>query len=397
MKKDKLNILCISTYFKGVAFIKACKEDGNNVYLLTKKKLENEEWPWESIDETFYIDNWNTDHVISGIAYKFQTIQFDTFVALDDFDVEHVAALREHFRVGGMGQTTSRHFRDKLSMRQKALDSDIPVPSFVSLFNNDMINAFADQVPAPWLIKPRHEASATGITKIHSKDQLWEVIDGLGEDRHKYLVEKFEPGDVYHADSLTVDGEVVFCSVSKYLDTPFEVAHGGGIFRSQKISNNDEKAIVKLNTQLMKSFGLKSGAAHTEFIRSKVTGKFYFLETASRVGGANIAEMVEAASGINLWAEWAKIEIAALKNRPYKLPKVKKDFAGIVVSLSRYEAPDYSSFDYPEIVWRMKKSWHIGMIVTGDSEEKVSELLGTLTERIAKEFHASLPAPKKSL
>jgi biotin carboxylase len=299
--------------------------------------------------------------------------------------------------MGGMGQTTSRHFRDKLSMRHKALDSGIPVPSFSSLFNNDTVNAFADAVPAPWLIKPRHEASATGITKIHSKDELWEVIHGLGDDRHKYLVEKFEPGDVYHADSLTVQGKVVFCSVSRYLDTPFEVAHGGGIFRSQNIKNKDEKAIVKLNAEVMKAFGLKSGASHTEFIRSKATGKFYFLETASRVGGANIAEMVEAATGVNLWAEWAKIETAGLNNKTYKLPKVKKDCAGIVVSLSRYESPDYSSFDQPEIVWRMDKPWHVGMIVTADSEEKVSELLSTLTDRIAKDFHASLPAPKKSL
>jgi biotin carboxylase len=50
---------------------------------------------------------------------------------------------------------------------------------------------------------------------------------------------------------------------------------------------------------------LKHGAAHTEFIKCNEDGKIYFLETSSRVGGAHIAEMVEAASGINLWGEWA--------------------------------------------------------------------------------------------
>ena len=59
----------------------------------------------------------------------------------------------------------------------------------------------------------------------------------------------------------------------------------------------------------MSAFGLVRGVAHTEFIKSHNDGQFYFLETAARVGGANIAEMVEAATGINLWSEWAKIEL----------------------------------------------------------------------------------------
>ena len=45
----------------------------------------------------------------------------------------------------------------------------------------------------------------------------------------------------------------------------------------------------------MKAMGLLRGVSHTEFIKSKADGKFYFLETSARVGGANLAELVEAA------------------------------------------------------------------------------------------------------
>jgi hypothetical protein len=399
MSNQALNFLCVSTYFKGQDFLKSCKAQGNNVFLLTRKSLEHEAWPFDVIDEVFYIDEWNDAQVLAGLAYKFRSIHFDRFIALDDFDVEKVATLREHFRMPGMGETTSRYFRDKLAMRIKGKDSGIPVPEFTALFNDMDVNLFADTVLAPWLIKPRSEASATGIRKIHSKDELWQVIHELGDNRHNYLVEKFAPGDVFHVDSLNYNNKVIFTRVSRYLDTPFEVAHGGGIFRSVtlEINSPDDKGIIKLNKQVMKAFGLKHSASHSEYIKSHATGEYFFLETSSRVGGANLSEMVEAASGVNLWGEWAKIEDAVLKGYEYQLPEVQKKYAGIVVSLSRFEHPDMSSFNDTEIVWKMNKAWHIGMIVSSDTQERILELLDKYTQRIANEFHASAPAPNKSV
>lgn len=397
--KQPLNFLCVTTYHKGADFIKSCKAEGNNVYLLTKKVLEHEDWPWESIDDVFYVDNWNQSDVTKGIAYKFRSLKFDRFVALDDFDVEKVALLREHFRMPGMGRTTSHYFRDKLAMRTKAKDENVNVPEFTDLFHDADINAYADRVSPPWLLKPRLEASATGIKKINSKHELWQIVDALQDERDNYLIEKFAPGDVYHVDSLVVDGEVVFARASMYLDTPFDVAHGGGVFRSAtcEIGSKIEKDLIKMNAEVLKAFGMQFGASHTEFIVSKATGEIFFLETSSRVGGAHIAEMVEFASNINLWGEWARIESATLRKEVYKLPKTKNQYAGIVVSLSKYENPDTSRFNDPEIVWRMDKKWHIGMIVVSDSSERVLELLDKYTRQIVSDFHASIPAPDKSL
>jgi hypothetical protein len=397
MPGPTLNFLCISTYFKGVDFLKSCKEEGNAVYLLTLKKLDKQDWPWEYIDDVFYVEKWNDSDVRKGIAYKFRSIQFDRFVALDDFDVERVAALREHFRMPGMGSTTARHFRDKLAMRFKARDEGINVPHFTALFNDSDINNFTNSVNPPWLLKPRSEASAAGIKKLHNSEDLWQKVHELGDERDNFLIEKFAPGNVYHVDGLQIDGEVIFSRVSKYLDTPFDVAHGGGVFRSAscEVGTEPEQGLTKMNDRVMKAFGMKYGASHTEFIESKETGELFFLETSSRVGGANLAEMVAFASGVNLWKEWARIETAMLKKTAYKLPNVVNKYAGIVVSLSRFEHPDTSGFNDPEIVWRMNKPWHIGLIVVAENSERVLELLDAYTQRIAQNFHASSPAPDK--
>lgn len=145
------NFLCITSYTKGHDFIRGCKEAGNNVFFLTDRELEGENWPWESIDEVIYFDQWIEEHIQNTIAYKFRFTNFDRFVALDDFDVENVASLREHFRLPGMDETTARHFRDKLAMRMKAKESGIPVPSFSGLFNDEATNRFAETVDAPFL------------------------------------------------------------------------------------------------------------------------------------------------------------------------------------------------------------------------------------------------------
>jgi len=400
--KKPLTFLCISCYFKGEAFLRSCKNEGNTVYLLTKQSLKDAPWPNDVIDETFYMEKEenspeNIGNIIKGVAWLMKERKIDTVVALDDFDVEKAAAIREEFRIPGMGQTTARYFRDKLAMRMKAKEAGIAVPAFMPLFNNDEINQFADTVPTPWVVKPRSEASAMGIKKVYSKDELWRVVDELGDKRHGFLVEQFKLGAVYHVDSLTYNGKVEFTQVSQYLTTPFEVAHGAGVFRSVTCDykSDDVKQLEKENKAVMKAFGMRQSASHSEFIKCHDDGKFYFLETSSRVGGAHLAEMVDTASGINLWAEWARIETAAVRKESYKAPKAIRNNAGIMISLARYEHPDQSVFNAPEVVWKIDKKHHVGVIVTNESRDRVLSLLDEYVDIVFRDFHASAPMPDK--
>src|SRR5207237_4994741 len=110
--------------------------------------------------------------------------------------------------------------------------------------------------------------------------------------------------------------------------------------------------------------------------------------------GANIAELVEAATGINLWAEWANVEMAGGKES-YAAPVPRDDYAGLLVSLARQEHPDTSQFADPEVVWRMDKPNHIGLIVRSPSQQRVRELLEDYTARVARDYHAVAPPQDK--
>ena len=392
--ENSKTFLCISNYFKGADFLINLKKLGNKVYLVTSEKLKDKPWPHQHIDEIFYMEgqdvDWNLEHLLLGVGNFMKSTKIDAIVALDDYDVEKATYLRENLRIDGMGQTTGRYFRDKLAMRMRAKSCGIPIPAFCSLFNDHDINTFAETIEAPWVLKPRSEASATGIIKIHDKESLWININEMGNNRFKYLLEQFKPGDVYHCDSLISDRKVIFSLTSKYLATPMEISQDGGVFRSANIKYNseDDIAIKKLNEQVMKGFGLKHGAAHTEFIKSNEDGKIYFLETSSRVGGAHLAEMVAEASNINLWKEWAAIENGLVKADKYVLPKVKKGYAGIVLTLSKFQHPNLSSFSDPEVCFKVPLEYHAGLIIKSDNQQRVLELLEDYGNRLANDFTA---------
>ena len=394
-RKD-FTILCVSSYFKGNEFLEEAAKTAN-VYLLTTEALRDKPWPWDSISETFYIpggaQNWEMDKIYAGLSGLMKKEKIDNIVALDDFDVEKVAHIREEFRYAGMGETTVRHFRDKLAMRMKAEDVGIAIPAFTPVFNDETIADFVQRVDPPWVLKPRSSAASYGIKKVHSVDDLWHVIEhDLADRQSAYVLEQFRPGDVYHVDSVASGGEVVFARAHRYLNTPMEVTHGGGIFRSQNVpyDSPDEVELMKLNKDVLKKFGLKWGVSHTEFIKSHETGEFLFLETSARVGGANIMDMLEASCGYNLWREWAKMETTK-QGETYTFPVHQKTYSGIIVSLAKQEWPDTSAYSDSEIVWRMNKEYHVGLVVKADSHERVTELLESYATRFYEDFHASAP------
>jgi biotin carboxylase len=387
----------MTSYEKGQEFLRQCKREGWRVLLLTVEKLGKADWPRDIIDEVFLMpDLTDRTQVIHAVSYLARSQSIDRIVALDEFDIEVAASLREHLRIPGMGETTSRYFRDKLAMRIQAREHGIAVPEFVPVINHNQIRRFAERVPPPWVLKPRSSASAIGIKVINSDEELWRALDELGDEQSFRVLEHFVPGDIFHVDSIVADREVVFSVVSKYGQTPMSVMHDGGIFSTRILSrlSADVQALESLNRELARALGFVRGVSHAEFIKGRDDGRFYFLETAARVGGANIAETIEAATGINLWAEWARIETST-PDRPYTLAKVRGDYSGIIISLARQEWPDTSSYSDREIVWRMKRRHHAGLIVTSPDPDRVESLLDSYVSRFYDDFHASAPPPER--
>lgn len=407
-----LNVICLATYFKGGDFIRECKQRGCNVILITKEKMLKEDWPRDSLDDVVAVPNdAGPPLMIDLVAYLSRKTKPDRVVALEEFDVVTAALIREHFQLPGMNASLAKGFRDKLVMARSAEDAGLDVPDFVPLINLDEIRGFIERVPPPWIIKPRSDVSAIGIRKVESAAEVWEALEemnkreSLRERGSYYLLARFVPGEVFHVDSVVNNGRVSFAGTNRYGRPPMQVAHHGGAYVSRTVArgSENEKKLLEANRKLVKALGMKNGATHAEFIQSEADGKFYFLEIAARVGGAYIAEVLEAASGLNLWREWARIELTdgnEAKKTAGKSVVVgkasRKEYAGIVLSLAKQEKPDTSAYDDPEIVYRVKKKHHAGLIVRSKNLDRVEELLDQYAQRFAEDFVAVVPPLEKA-
>ena len=395
------SFLVISTYEKGQAFLRELAGLGARITFLTVDKLQDADWPKDILAEFLTMPELLTpEQTLNTAAYLARSRHIDRVVALDEFDMENAALIREHMRIPGMGQTTTRYFRDKLAMRTKAARLNIPglrIPEFCPVLNYEDLSHYMASVPAPWVLKPRADASAIGIRKIHAAEELWPILEQLGDRQSFFLLERFVPGEIFHVDAITSDREVLYAAVHKYGQPPMKLMHEGGVFTTRALDRQNEEAqsLLELNSQLVPALGMVRGVTHTEFIRAHADGAYYFLETAARVGGAYIAEVMEQGSGLNPWVEWARIEYAAATGTRYALPATRSDYAGSVLCLAKQEWPDTGAFDAPEVAYRMHKHHHAGLIVRSADAERVKSLLEEYAVRFQQDFGASMPVPDR--
>lgn len=392
METEKGALLCLASYEKGTDFLREAKRLGKHVILLTTVPLEHaDSWPRESIDEIFAMpDLSDVDAVINGVSYLARTRVVDHIVPLDEYDVPVAAELREHFRLPGMNISRARLFRDKLAMRMETDARGILVPDFTSVVNDGRVREFTERIPAPWVLKPRAEASSIGIARVESEQDLWQRLEALGDRRSYFLLERYVPGDVYHVDSVVSGGVAVFAEANRYLKPPMEVFHTGGISMSRTVTRDseEEQLLQELNKHVLAALGMEQGITHMEFIRGRDDGRFYFLEVAARVGGAYTVEMVAAATGINLWQEWARLEVQGDSYRP---PERTHNYGGVIISLARQEYPDTSSYVDEEIIYRVHKRHHVGFVLASAQEERIRSVQDSYRQRISQDFAATMP------
>jgi hypothetical protein len=390
-------ILCLASEFKGVPFIEECARQGVRVILVTPEAFADKAWPWDSISLHFKMPDLHTQpNITYAVSYLARGHDIDRIIALDDYDVATAASLREHLRLAGLGETVARYFRDKLAMRTQAAAAGVSVPAFTSVFNYEQLGEFMNQIDPPWVLKPRFEAGAVGIRQLNNSEQVWRALDKLGDEQSYYLLEQFVPGDVYHVDALLWEGEVTFAVTSRYGSPPLSVTQGGGIFNTRLTPRDSEESrtTIRLASDVFKAFELSRGVTHTEFIHARHDGQFYFLETAARVGGAHIDKMIEAATGLSLWAEAARIELADVHGETYQLPDHREEYAGLIICLSRDEWPDLSAYNDREVVWRVPRANHAGLLLASADPDRIEQLMADYNERFTHDFLAHAPQTK---
>ena len=98
--------------------------------LLTVDKLRDANWPREALEDLVTMpENLTSEQILNTVSWMARGRRFDRVAALDEFDLETAAEIREHWRLPGMGVSATAFYRDKLAMRTGAREQGFAYPN----------------------------------------------------------------------------------------------------------------------------------------------------------------------------------------------------------------------------------------------------------------------------
>jgi hypothetical protein len=231
---------------------------------------------------------------------------FTRVLALSEFDLVTGALVREALGTPGVTPQQVRRFTDKVVMKQAILAAGLRAPRYLPLTEIPTADALIGRLGLPLILKPREGAASRGVIKVETAEQLTVALRDIPPA--DYEAEQYVTGDIYHIDGLIRDGELLFHTVSRYINTCLAFNHGIPLGSVLIEPSARRSAMVEFAEAALRALALRSGAFHLEVILGP-GDELYFLEIGARVGGGEIPFLGQALFGLDMMRAWVDIEL----------------------------------------------------------------------------------------
>jgi hypothetical protein len=224
-----------------------------------------------------------------------------------------IAQVREQFGIPGMDAVTARNFRDKAQMKSVLRAAGVPCARYRLADSATAAAGFADEAGYPLVVKPPAGAGAKSTFRLDDAADLKVWLDAAPPTPDSpALLEEFLTGDEGSYDSVMIDGEIVWDSVSCYLPTPLEVLRNPwiqwAVLMPRDIGGPEYGDIRAIAPPALRALGLRTGLTHMEWFR-RPDGTVAVSEVAVRPPGAQISSMLCYAHDFDLYREWARLMV----------------------------------------------------------------------------------------
>src|SRR5690242_3494121 len=222
-----------------------------------------------------------------------------------------LAQVREHLGIPGMDPVTANNFRDKDRMKTVLTAAGVPCARHQLARSASDAQEFAERVGFPLVVKPPAGAGAKSTFRLDDAEDLkaWLDMAPPAPDRPAQI-EEFLTGDEGSYDSVMIDGQVVWDSVSDYLPTPLEVLRHPWmqwvVRLPRDISGPQYAGIRQVAPDALRALGLRTGLSHMEWFR-RPDGSVAVSEVGARPPGAQITSMLCYAHDFDLYSGWARL------------------------------------------------------------------------------------------
>jgi ATP-grasp domain len=224
-----------------------------------------------------------------------------------------LAQVREHLGIPGMDPVTANNFRDKDRMKTVLRAAGVPCARHQLARTASDAREFAERAGFPLVVKPPAGAGAKSTFRLDDAGDLraWLDMAPPTPDRPAQI-EEFLTGDEGSYDSVMVDGQVIWDSVSDYLPTPLEVLRHPWmqwvVRLPRDISGPEYAGIRQVAPHALKALGLTTGLTHMEWFR-RPDGSVAVSEVGARPPGAQITSMLCFAHDFDLYTAWSRLMV----------------------------------------------------------------------------------------
>lgn len=248
-------------------------------------------------DQTYVADGTDEEAWIVAASAALRDGPVDGVLAFSEQHVLAAALLADELGLPGPGLRAARTSRNKLIQRETFARHGLAQPEYLPARTADAAIEWAkDRYPV--VLKP---LSSTGSHGVRIVTDETEVADWVREreDSGVFLVERYLPGPEYSVEAVIERGTVVFRIVTDKTTTPapycVELEHQS----PADLGGSERTSIEELLDGVVSALAIGSGIVHLE-LRLEADGP-HIMEVAVRTPGDYIMDVVEAATGVDLY------------------------------------------------------------------------------------------------
>lgn len=223
---------------------------------------------------------------------------FDRVISVSEYELLDAAQVRIALGVPGPRMEDVLRVRDKVLMKESVAEAGLRVPHHARA-SAAMADGHRFQWAGKTVLKPVAGASSVDVT-VHKSPALalaalTEMVGSRGVNPADFELEEFVEGPIIHIDGLVEGGAVVSCKASRYVGTCLSYADGVPL---GSVQLEDDIRYTAWAGRCVAAVGIHDGAFHLEAIHSD--DGLVFLEIGARVGGADVVDTFELATGIHM-------------------------------------------------------------------------------------------------
>ena len=256
--------------------------------------------------------DWN-QLVVAGKGVAGQMGGLDRMLGVLEHMQVAIARAREALGVEGLGSEAAANFRDKERMKSIFDREGLPCARHGLAADREQAFAFATATGFPLVLKPPAGAGASSTFRVDDPRSLEEAIDLIRPSASSpVLIEEFVMGEEHSFDSVFINGEPVWHSLTRYLPAPLDVLNNSWIqwcvLLPREIDHPHYDDIREAGYRAVATLGLRTGLSHLEWFR-RPDGTIAISEAAARPPGAQITTLMSYAHDFDFYERWVRMMV----------------------------------------------------------------------------------------